>query len=247
MNKALYILCQFIVILLVFFIILSITYALRRAYLAMRSDSQQQKKMIRWVALGLGLWLLITGLLAWSGYYSNFRYLFPRILVLGLFPPVILTIMLLFSKSFTNILRHIPPKWLIKVQSFRIVMEIMLWLGLIGGFVPFQMTFDGFNMDFIVGITALFAAGLFFGNGRFLRFEAAIWNVFGIFLLFNILFIAFISTPSPFRIFMNEPANEFIAFLPFIWIPAFIVPYALAMHLFSLKQVLVIGKNNSYH
>ena len=244
MNQSIYVLCQLIVIFLVAFVVFSIIYALRSAYTSMNINEKRRDTIIRWVGLSLGLWLLITGLLSWGGYYSNFKYLPPRIFVLGLLPPLILAIILLFSKGFTKILRHIPPKWLIQVQSFRIAMELMLWLGLIGGFVPFQMTFEGFNMDFIVGITALFAARLFFGRGRFLRFEAAIWNIFGTFLLVNILFIAIISTPSPFRVFMNEPANEFIAFFPFIWIPAFIVPFALAIHLFSLKQVLVIEKRN---
>lgn len=239
MSKVIFILCCLIIILLVFFLTSSISYTLRRAYLAMRADMGQQRKMIRLVTYGIGIWLLLTFILAMGGYYSNFKYLPPRIFLFGIFPPLIITIVLLFSKKFTNILRTIPPSWLIKVQSFRIYMELMLWIAFIGDLLPFQMTFQGFNMDIIAGITALFAGSIFFRKGRFFKPETVIWNVFGVLLLINIVFITTVSTPADFRIFMNEPSSEIIATFPFIWIPTFIVPYALAMHLFSIKQVFI--------
>ena len=124
-------------------------------------------------------------------------------------------------------------------NPFRIPMEIFLWLGFIAGFVPPQMTFEWLNFDIIVGITALMGGFTFFGRGRYRRFEAIIWNIFGILLLANIVLIAFLSAPFPFRVFMNEPANTMVAYFPFIWIPGFIVPFALAMHLFSLKQLIL--------
>ena len=227
------------ILLLVFFQVGSITYTLRRAYLAMKADMGQQKKMLQLVAAGFAFWLLITGVLAIGGYYSNFRYLPPRAFLFGLFPPLVITIVLCCSKSFINILRRIPPIWLIKVQSFRIVMELMLFLAFLGDLFPFQMTFVGFNMDIIAGITALFAGRFFFRKGRIFKSEVVIWNVFGILLLVNIVFVTVISTPSIFRVFMNEPSSALIASFPFIWIPTFIVPYALALHIFSIRQVFI--------
>ena len=115
----------------------------------------------------------------------------------------------------------------------------MLWLAYIGLFIPFQMTFVGFNLDIVAGITALFAARVFYRKRRFFKPETVIWNVFGILLLINIVFITTVSTPADFRIFMNEPSSEIIATFPFIWIPTFIVPFALAMHIFSIRQVFI--------
>ncbi|MFK7980877.1 MAG: hypothetical protein AB8G86_12905 [Saprospiraceae bacterium] len=222
-----------------FFQVGSITYTLRRVYLAMKADMGQQKKMLQLVAAGLILWLLITGLLSIGGYYSNFKFLPPRIFLFGLFPSLVMITTLCFSKSFVNILRYIPPIWLLKVQCFRIVMELMLFLAFLGDLFPFQMTFVGFNMDIIAGITALFAGRVFFRKGRVFKPEVIIWNIFGILLLINIVFITVISTPSIFRVFMNEPSSALIAAFPFTWIPTFIVPYALAMHFFSIRQVFI--------
>ena len=241
MNSIIYIFCQIIVCVLTLVLVAFSTYGLRIAFLSMKEDMQKQNQVIKWVFRGLVSWLVIVAGLSLMGFYHDFEVLPPRIMLFGLFPPLALGIYLtLFSKTFSKILQHIPPRWLIEVQSFRIVMELMLWLGFMGYFIPFQMTFVGFNMDIIAGITALFAGYAFFGRGRVLKPESIIWNIFGIFLLINILFIATISTPSIFQVFKNEPANTFIAAFPFIWIPSFIVPFALAMHLFSLKQVLVL-------
>ncbi|RMF22684.1 MAG: hypothetical protein D6765_14035 [Bacteroidetes bacterium] len=131
-----------------------------------------------------------------------------------------------------------PYRWLIAVQSFRLVMELMLWLGFVGGFVPWQLTFKGFNQDIIVGLTAPLAAALFFRQRQLLKFEAILWNLFGLLLLVNAVVIAVLSTPSELRVFLNEPSTAFVARWPFIWIPGFIVPFAIAMHVFSLAQLL---------
>ncbi len=243
MNQSIYILCQIIVFLITFFLIAFTTYGLRRAYLAMGKDMGRQKQMIKWVFYGMICWLIIITMLSGMGFYSNFEVLPPRILIFALLPPLMLIISLLFSKEFGRILSFLPPQWLIQIQSFRVLMEIMLWQGFMGFFIPFQMTYVGFNMDIIAGITAIFAGRVFFGKNRFLLPESIIWNIFGIFLLINIVFIATISTPSPLQIFKNEPVNTFIAKPIFIWIPGFIVPFAIAMHLFSIKQVLILRKN----
>lgn len=205
----------------------------------MKADMVQQKRMLKLISLGFALWLLITMVLSVGGYYENFRYLPPRIFLFGILPPLVISLVLIFSKSFVNILRHIPPSWLIKVQSFRIVMELMLWLAYIGMLLPFQMTFVGFNLDIVAGITALFAGRVFYRKRRFFKPETVIWNVFGILLLINVVFVAVISTPTDYRVFLNEPSTAIIASFPFIWIPTFIVPFALAMHIFSIRQVFI--------
>ncbi|MFK7934577.1 MAG: hypothetical protein AB8G22_13790, partial [Saprospiraceae bacterium] len=56
--------------------------------------------------------------------------------------------------------------------------------------------------------------------------------------LINVLIIGIFSNPSPFRVFLNEPSSIFVNQFPFIWIVSFIVPFALAMHIFSLRQLL---------
>jgi len=239
MSSLLYIIAVLIIVLLILFLLSSVTYCLRRAYLSLQVDMEQQRKMIKWVFSGLLIWLLLTAILSAGGYFSNYRYLLPRLLLFGLFPFLVITVFLLSSKRFTRILSRIPPSWLVRVQCFRLGTELALLLAFLGDFIPFQMTFLGFNMDVIVGITALFAGRVFFRKSRFFKPETVIWNIFGILLILNQFFIILVSAPTNFRIFFNEPGSEFITGIPFIWIPTFILPFALVIHIFSIKQVFI--------
>ncbi|MEM9821904.1 MAG: hypothetical protein AAF985_12565 [Bacteroidota bacterium] len=237
MNPTIYFITAAFLLLLTLAIALALLYALRYGLRGGVLNERQQKSVLLYFGLGIFCWLAFLTLMAFIGFFDNFEDLPPRILV-AVLPPLILLLVLLFSKRFGQLLNRIPEHWLIYVQSFRIPMELLLWLGYLGGFIPFQMTFEGLNYDILVGITALMAGYVFFGRGRYRHFEAIIWNISGITLLLNIVLIAVLSVPAPWRVFMNEPANRFIAEAPFIWIPGFIVPFAFAVHLFSLKQLL---------
>lgn len=233
---------QFILMLLVLAMIVAVLYALRYVFILLELKSVHQKKILRLTGLGFFLWLGAVGVMAYYGFFRNFEVIPPRIL-LATIPPIAFAIYLAYSKSFKPILGMIPPAWLIYIQSFRIIVELILWMGLKAGFVPFQMTFEGFNYDIVVGVTALLAGFTFFGKGRRRRFQAFIWNLFGLALLFNIVWISVMSMPTPFQLFTNEPANKMIAFFPFIWIPTFIIPFAFTMHLLSIRQLQMIGKD----
>ncbi len=240
---SLYLSAQILLVILTFTILVFIILAFRHAFAKMQYSDIKKRKLLYFISFGLTCWLGILTVLSFLGVFTDFESFPPKIL-LAVTPAIILIIALMLSRSFFKVLRWIPPAWLIYIQSFRILLEIILWMGLVAGFIPFQITFEGFNYDIIAGITALMGGFVFFARGRLRRMEASLWNVFGIILIINIITISVLSTPSPFRVFMNEPANTFVAYFPFIWIPGFLVPFALAMHLFSLKQLWYYKKLN---
>jgi len=223
---------QLVVILLTIFLLASLSKGLNYAF----DRTGDAKRISLFVVGGIVFWLGILAVLAFQGVFADFSGLLPNIL-LSFSIPLILIILLLFSKKASEILKILPLKWLVLIQAFRIVMELFLWVGFKKGLVPFQMTFVGFNYDIIIGLTAPIAAFVFFRPGRIQKSAAVVWNIFGILILMSIMFIAVTSIPGDLRLFMNEPSNEFVAYFPFVWIPGFIVPFALAMHLFSLKQL----------
>ncbi len=241
MQPEVYLIGQLIIILLSFGLLSILVFGLRQGLSRLQVREEEQRKLITFTISGLVIWLVILGLGAGMGFFKEYDAFPPRIFFAFL-PPVLIAVILLFSTSFTAILRVLPMSWLFYVQSFRILMELFLWMGYRGGYVPPQMTFEWLNYDIIVGLTAPLAGMVFFRRGRYQRFEAIYWNVFGLALLLNVVVIAVLSSPTPWRVFMNEPANTFVAGFPFIWIPGFIVPFALAMHLFSLKQLFITSR-----
>jgi hypothetical protein len=43
---------------------------------------------------------------------------------------------------------------------------------------------------------------------------------------------------------MNEPANTLVAKFPFILLPGVLVPLAYGLHILSLRQIYLSGKNS---
>jgi hypothetical protein len=188
-------------------------------------------------ASGLLAWLALLAFLAQSGFFMNFMALPPRI-AFAVLPPVLVILFVAGSAKLTRLLAVLPPTWLIGAQVFRVAMELVLWLLFRDNLVPVQMTFEGLNYDVLTGLTAPFAALYLARNPGRRKTPGVVWNILGLLLLFNIVMIALLSTPSPFRLFMNEPANTIVARWPFIWLPGFVVPMAFLLHVFSLKQLL---------
>ena len=183
-------------------------------------------------------WLLLTSSLSISGFLGDFSVMPPRMLPM-LFILLVGILIITFHPAFKRFLAHVPPAWLIHIQAFRVPVEILLWLLFLDNLLPVQMTFEGRNWDVLTGITAPAAAYLCFGRGRYRKWLAMAWNIFGLILLVNIVVTAILSMPTPFRVFMNEPANTIVTVFPVVFLPTVLVPIAYAMHFFSLRKVFI--------
>jgi hypothetical protein len=75
-------------------------------------------------------------------------------------------------------------------------------------------------------------------RGKISRGALILWNVICLLLLLNIVITAIVSTPSPWRIFMNEPANYIVTYFPISWLPGMLVPFAYYLHAISLMQLV---------
>jgi hypothetical protein len=141
-------------------------------------------------------------------------------------------------QSHACILRHIPPENIIRLQSFRFVVEVLLWMLFIANLVPTQMTFEGRNLDILAGFSAPIVAVLV-SKGGISKRGVIIWNLVCLGLLLNIVITAILSTPSPWRVFMNEPANYVVTWFPVSLLPGFLVPLAYYLHFLSLRQMSI--------
>jgi len=200
-------------------------------------EKKHRQKIFSATALVIMIWIVLLLVLSYKGFFADFSQLPPRpgIAVLVPLPFVLL---FTFSKKGTGLLQSIPSHWLIYLQSFRIAVELLLLLAFIGGRLPVQMTFEGRNFDIITGLLAL-PVGYLLATGKPHAKKLAIaFNVIGLLLLLNILIIAVLSMPTPFRYFMNEPANTIVARFPYILLPGVLVPIAYGLHILSLRQLL---------
>ncbi len=182
------------------------------------------------------VWLLFTLLISSSGFLHEYD-LKPPHLLLVVVPPLVFILLLFKAKQFTELTDQFNVFFLVYAQSFRILMELILWFLYRYQVIPVQMTFEGLNFDILVGITAPFVAYYCFVKKTWSPKVALVWNFAGILLLANIVVVAILSTPYPFRYFMNEPANTIVFGFPFVWLPAFVVPFALLLHLIAIRRL----------
>jgi hypothetical protein len=221
----------FLLTLLCLFLLLS---GLFRSLFRAGMDSTVCRQWVLRAGLVLAGWLLLSAALAYTGFLAEFSTVPPRMLVIIL-PPLIVILLLTFSSGFKRVLSYTPPHWLFYLQGFRMVVELLLWRLFAVGLLPFQMTFEGWNFDVLVGLTGPMI-GWLAARKRLPRWAAIGWNVAGLLLLVNIVVIALLSAPTPFQVFKYEPANIVIAQFPIVWLPGFLVPLAYSLHFFSLRQ-----------
>jgi hypothetical protein len=239
MNTPLYLVTQAGFILLT---ILSIGLFVREIAKGVRLTSWDKPRRKRFMTFLLGtifLWAAFVVVWSLSGRMGDFS-LFP----LNLFPvlaiPIVTLVVFINSRNWREVSQHIPPASLIRLQSFRFGVEVLLWMLFIGNLLPEQMTFEGRNFDILAGISAPVIASLAM-RGKISKKGIVAWNVICLGLLLNIVIIAILSTPSPWRVFTNEPANYIVTYFPISLLPGFLVPLAYYLHVISIMQM---GRNS---
>ena len=238
MNSPIYLITQFGFIALTigcFAILLS---HLKSALEKSRFEKIRQTRIFNFTVVGLLAWTLFISFLSLLGIFSDFSNFPPRIGIVLIVPLFSLIWVLLLAKTTRQILQSIEPYQIVQLQTFRFFVEILLWMLFTINLLPVQMTFEGRNWDILAGISAPIIA--YFGIRRFSwpRWTLIFWNLVCLGLLINIVVTALLSMPTPFRYFMNEPANTIVAQFPIIWLPGLLVPLAYGLHFLSLRQLL---------
>src|SRR5262249_44285973 len=128
-----------------------------------------------------------------------------------------------------------PPERLIYLQSFRILMEIILWALSVQSRAPKLVTFEGRNIDILIGLTAIPVGWMVVERRQWPARGAC--SVDFILILANVVIHSHLALPTPYRAFVTEPSTAFLASFPYIWLPGFLVPFAFWLHAGSLVQL----------
>lgn len=180
-------------------------------------------------------WLAFTGVLAWSGALLRAGTI-PLYFPLLVLTPVLAGIFFLRSEPGDEVLSRLPATSPVVMQSFRIVMEVILWALALQGRVPYLITFEGRNVDILIGLTAWPVAWYCFVQRKWPVRIAMLWNVAGLLILANVVFSAYFSAPTPLRMIFTQPPTGFIGTFPYVWLPTFLVPLAVWLHTASLMR-----------
>jgi hypothetical protein len=140
------------------------------------------------------------------------------------------------SRRGSELVKVLPAHWPVYLQSFRIVVELALWMAVREGALPVQLSFEGLNFDVVTGLLALPVGYYCYVKRSAPSWVVVAYNILGLLLLVNVLVIAVLSFPTPLRVFHNEPSGALLAYFPYIYLPGLLVPLAYTLHIFSLRQ-----------
>jgi len=189
------------------------------------------------ILIFLCAWLLITGMLALQGFFSNTNVTPPR-LMFGVGATFLVIVILFINQSSRKLIDRLPLSNLTYINIVRVPVELVLYWLFIYKAVPELMTFEGRNFDILAGLTASIIGHLVFTKKILSRKVLLIWNFICLGLLINIVINAVLSAPFPFQKFAFDQPNVGVLYFPFIWLPVFIVPVVLFGHLVSIRQLL---------
>src|SRR5690349_5541546 len=102
---------------------------------------------------GIFFWIALVSGASYFGFYEDFEARPPHLLYL-IAPPLIFLFYLCISKKMKPLIDRTSLRYLTFIQSFRIVMEVILWLLVAYKAISPIMTFTGHNLDILVGLSA---------------------------------------------------------------------------------------------
>jgi hypothetical protein len=191
------------------------------ALAAKRAGRDPRRDALR-VGGAIGVWLAATAALAASGAIA-FDGGPPKALALP-WIAIVAGVVALWRPAGRTFLASVPRPFVVGLQGFRVPVELVLWALFLDGAVPERMTFEGRNLDVLVGLTALPVGFAAWAGVRRRPWLALAWHVAGLALLANIVSMAIRAQPPV------------IPTVPYIWLPAFLVPIALLGHIAGIAQ-----------
>jgi hypothetical protein len=186
------------------------------------------------VALSACAWMTATWIAAETGVLRRWDAMPPPFALLVL-AVVALAFLTAFSAYGHRLAIGVPLWTLVVIQGFRFPLELAMHAMYVRGIMPEQMSYSGRNFDVLTGVAALIVGPLC-RSSRKARSLVATWNVIGLGLLTNVVVIAILSTPR-FHYFGTDRLNIWVTYPPFVWLPAIMVPFALAGHLVIFRAL----------
>lgn len=183
-------------------------------------------------------------LISWSVFISILSYLgvyhyqegdkVSRFLLI-LIPLIIFIVYLIRHKSFYE---HRDFRWSTAVHIVRFPVEFLLYKLALEKWIPIEMTFEGWNFDIILGITAIILVVLL-NFKKVNRKLLLYWNVLGLIFILFIFSNGFLSQELFYKNFGYAVPNRGITYFPIILLAGVIVPIVVYTH---ITDILLLNR-----
>ena len=187
----------------------------------------------------LGTWFLAVTAAAAAGAWLDPGA--PR--ALGyLIPALALSLVLWRAGWLQAAVQALSPSAIPWLQTLRIGGGLTLFGAWASGLAPWSWAATAGAGDILVGLGAGAVAALLGTGLAWSRTAAIVWNVFGLVDIAHTLVRGLLAAPGPQQRIFETPPNLVPMVFPFIYLPAFIVPLTILLHILSLQQLGRMGR-----
>jgi hypothetical protein len=196
----------------------------------------QGKKWLAPYAILVTVWIAYVAGISYSGILADFS-LPPRVPLLIVVPAVMACFIFTGARRFKEVLRQTPLHMPIYFQSFRIVVEFLIFGAFLEGVFPERATFLGLNFDVLAGISAPVTAYLY--QRKIINVKGLLgWNFLSMVILIVTVY-SFISTYY-FTDYVARGGNSDFTKMPYLLLASVLLPVAVFLHIFSLRQIVIL-------
>ncbi len=201
------------------------------------SSFKHQTSLRKTYMVGAVLWLAYVIFISSMGWLADFSFP-PRIPIFLVIPITLIMIYWTGRSTFKSMLSQISLHRIIYVQSFRVIVELLIYGAALESIIPMRATFEGLNYDIFVGASALVI-------GALVQFKllpsrwVLIWNIAALAVL-SVTVYAFISSYYFLGFAETDLAYE-LTKLPYVLLPGVLLPFAIFYHICSIRQCLAKG------
>ena len=179
-------------------------------------------------------WIFYASVMGYAGIIASKRPPGPAFLLV----PVLIFIaaFLIRRPGVRTFARRISVTFLLGLQVFRVFVELGFHELYVLHLMPRMLTFGGANFDILIGVTAPIVAWLY-ASGRIRANAVRVWSYAGIIMLANIAIRSVLTVPGSINVFHTEVLNSAFGIFPFSYIPGFLAPLALCLHVLALRAL----------
>lgn len=179
-------------------------------------------------------WLSLWTILASSGLLARFDLRPPPLM--GMFAATLAAGVALGFSPLGKTLAHCVPVWgLVLFHAYRLPLELCMTEAARLGLMPREMSIEGYNFDFLTGLTSLpIAFALWRGAPHWL---AVAWSAFGALCMLILALVAIAGSPT-IQAFGPDHVNSWVAYFPYVWLPTVLFVLAIAGHIVLFRKLL---------
>lgn len=200
-------------------------------------DLKEKTKKKKLLVIALILWQVYIFIMAESGIIASYSFP-PRFAIALILPSFLFTGLFIYKNRTSKWIQNIPKQWLVYVQTFRVIVEIIFVYSVIEGVLHKEASIEGYNFDMIFGFTAPIIGFLVFKLKLLNNKHLMYWNYLGLAVLASVIFVFMTSIYKPELYGSTTALLPMAGFeYPYVLVAGFLMPLAVFIHVLSIVQL----------